>query len=872
MSKRLISVLISIFALSNFTFGIDAWIRINQLGYLPFSQKKAVFISESVQSITQFSIHDALTNEKLIDLQTLKSFGDFQTFKSSYILDFSSFKSQGAFYIKAGLVYSPTIYINKNIYLGTADFVLNFLRGSRCDTNFILNDNCQNGYDIEAQEDIVKEEPAKTNKQALNKPTLKKTKRQYVNKLDVVGGWHNAGSFSQSGAIAANTVFQMLFAYQLYPKAFSDIYDAGGNANSNGIPDVLDEAKWGLDWLLKMYPSKDKLYHQVVNDNNKSEESSVSSINENRNEFGFQKSESTVYLATGKPQGSKNEKNKSNGIASIAGKYASAFALGANLYSTYLPTYADRLSAKALDAYELGKNNPGVCQSLRLKPPYNFEESNWTDDMELAASQIYLLTYHGGYMHDAAKYGRMEPITPWMFSDTTNHYQWFPFLNLGHYMLANVENPRFQKEFLLNILNGIQRVKVQAVQNPFNIGVPMILGSNNLVTAMATQCSLYRNLTKDSTYIDMETALIDWMMGCNPWGTSMVVGMPKNGISPLNPHVELIKNPKLQNNGGLVNGPVAEKVFQQLISNEMASNDRYIRFQTPFAVYHDNKNDFATNEPSLDGTAALAYLLANKQLEGVPNKTADKNDFTKGTITRTDSSKKHISIVFSGQEYDDGAITIQKVLKKTNVKASFFFSSSFYRNNKFKKVIKKLQEEKHYLGAGSDKNLFLCSLLNSDSLLVNKTTFLNDIKANYAAMEEVGVKKNQAPFFMPAYACNNDSISLWCNELGLVAINGTSDALSNTDASIPEMREKYFSSLEIFNRIIQIDKSHGLNGYILHFNIGTDKRRQDKFYNKLLYLIIELKGSGYEFVDLYNATDMVDRELEVPITKKGRTN
>src|SRR5665647_3020629 len=118
MTKRIALTLLSTFCISILSYGIDAWIRINQLGYLPDAHKKAVFISETAQTISRFTIHDALTNEKLAELKTVKSHGEFQSFKSTYILDFSSFKFEGAFYIKAGLVYSPTIYINKNIYLG----------------------------------------------------------------------------------------------------------------------------------------------------------------------------------------------------------------------------------------------------------------------------------------------------------------------------------------------------------------------------------------------------------------------------------------------------------------------------------------------------------------------------------------------------------------------------------------------------------------------------------------------------------------------------------------------------------------------------------------------------------------------------------
>ncbi|HEY5507293.1 MAG TPA: cellulase, partial [Paludibacter sp.] len=133
---------------------------------------------------------------------------------------------------------------------------------------------------------------------------------------------------------------------------------------------------------------------------------------------------------------------------------------------------------------------------------------------------------------------------------------------------------------------------------------------------------------------------------------------------------------------------------------------------------------------------------------------------------------------------------------------------------------------------------------------------------NYLAMEKFGIYKKQAPFFLPANECYNDSISQWSKEIGITLINSTSGMLCNSDASIPEMREKYFSTIEIFNQIMDVEKNHGLNGYILHFNIGTDGRRQDKFYGRLQSLLSELMRLGYKFVDLYKATDIIDNEHE----------
>lgn len=870
MIKRIVSVFLFVFCLVFNCFGIDAWIRINQVGYLPNATKRVVLVSESPLSINQFTIHDALTNKEIAKYTSVNRWGRFLSYKSTYILDFSPFKLQGAFYIKAGLVYSPTIFIDNNIYLGGADFLLNYIRQQRCGYNSVLKINCHQKDSYEVIDDF--KPPIATSAVSI-KPKSNKKSNVLVEPaaspimVDVRGGWHNASDYLKYGSTSATSIYQLLFAYQLNPNAFADKFNADGDAVKNNVPDVLDEAKWGLEWLLKMFPKKDLLYHQVSDDRDRlSFQLSVKDLAKNENSG----TERPVFKATGKPQGLFNIKNRSTGIASIAGKYSAAFGLGAEMLKKLYPAFADSLNAKAVEAYQLGRKYPGVCQSVPGVMTNFIEEDNWADDMELAASQLYRLTYEGEYLKQAAEYARMEPVTPWMCSDTARNFQWYPFVNLGHYMLANVENPRYQLEYIQNMRNGIQRVRIRANENPFNMGVPMIWCSNNMVAALATQCKIYRNMTADTSFVDMETSLVDWLFGCNPWGTSMVVGFPGIGDTPSNPYAYTWRNNFKALSGGLVGGSVSKEVYAHLPGMNLSKNDEYARFNSEWAVYHDDIADYSTNEPTLDGTSALTFLMAAKQLEGTPNKTIDKNEYTYGGITRTDASKKQISLVFAGNEYADGYKTIRTVLNKLNIKASFFFTGDFYREKKFAKVIKGLQEDNHYLGPHSDKNLLYSSFKNRDSMMVDKVDFLSDLRANYAEMEKIGIDKNQTPFFLPPFEWYNDSISKWSKEVGVKLINGTAGTYSTADYTTPDMRDKYFSTTEIYKRILKVENNQGLNGYILQFNIGTDKRRTDKFYKQLYSLLVDLTRLGYDFVDLFKATDTIVRNEVAIVDKKTK--
>lgn len=219
-----------------------------------------------------------------------------------------------------------------------------------------------------------------------------------------------------------------------------------------------------------------------------------------------------------------------------------------------------------------------------------------------------------------------------------------------------------------------------------------------------------------------------------------------------------------------------------------------------------------------------------------------------GGIIRMDTSQKVLYLVFTGHEFADGADTIRSVLKRHNVKGSFFFTGDFYRNQRFTAIINRLHNEGHYLGAHSDKHLLYCSWEQRDSLLVTRDSFIVDLKNNYAEMAKFGILAADAPYFLPPYEWYNQQISDWAREWGLQLVNFTPGTSSNGDYTTPDMLN-YIPSDTIVSRILTYETTqrHGLNGFLLLSHIGTDGKRRDKFYHKLDGLITELKRRGYSF-------------------------
>jgi endoglucanase len=364
---------------------------------------------------------------------------------------------------------------------------------------------------------------------------------------------------------------------------------------------------------------------------------------------------------------------------------------------------------------------------------------------------------------------------------------------------------------------------------------------------------LYFELTGKTEYQETEAALRDWLFGCNPWGISMITGFPEDGNYVKNPFsaIQLITKKRVE--GGLVSGPVYSSIFTNQKNLKLLTKDKFADFQPSGIVYHDDYDDFLTNEPTLDGTASLIYYLASMQMEGSKYYTPKNYQYTDGAITRTDRTKKKIHLVFVGTEYANGGDYIRKVLKNQKIKAHFFFTGDFYRNAEFAPVVYNLKNDGQYLGALSDKNIHYTYIYNKDSVQIAKSEFKNDLQANYIEMGKFKIKKSDALLFMPPYQIHNKTLSNWTKELGLQMINFTTGIISLADTTLPDL-PGYKSSDEIYKQILDYEKNNidGLNGVILTFHIGYSHERTDKFFLKLDRLITELKKRGYSFTLIDN--------------------
>jgi peptidoglycan/xylan/chitin deacetylase (PgdA/CDA1 family) len=825
----------------------NAWIRVNLLGYKPAGVKVAVWCCKEKAVVTNFQLMDIITGQVAYEGMAGEPFGAYGPFAQTCRLDFSAFNREGRFVLHAGGVSSPEFTIAANVYDGAADFCLRYMRQQRSGFNPFLKDSChtRDGYVLYGEKAGIRDSTH----------------------IDVVGGWHDASDYLQYAATSANATYHLLMAYRDFPGVFGDTKAANGLDGKNGIADVLDEARWGIDWLLKMHPKDDWMFNQVGDDRDH-QGMRLPGLDS----FYGKGFERPVYFCNGEPQVRGKFKNNTTGVASTAGKFSSAFSLGAVLLKQD-KKFADILEKKAKSAYRFGLKKPGVCQTASVLSPYIYAEDNWTDDMELAAvslSNLAASEKKTGKGKDSRQLAdndlayaflmaAKEKVTPWLGADSARHYEWYPFINIGHYELAKRLKGKQRATVVDYYRQGIERVWEKARQNAFYRGVPFIWCSNNLTVAFATQCYWYRVLNGDPSFAALEQANFDWLFGCNPWGTSFVYGLPANGDTPSDPHSAFTHLKHYPIDGGLVDGPVYGSIFSNLIGIKLYAPDEYAQFQSSLVVYHDDYGDYSTNEPTMDGTASLLYLLAAKQVDnGAIQPKPEKGKVTRvkkaltvshGAVIRGDSTEKKIALVFTGDEFAEGGRYIAKALRNLRVKASFFFTGRFYRKRSFQPLIQTLIKEGHYLGPHSGNHVLYCDWIKRDSLLLTKEQFREDLERNYAEMEKAGITKSRARFFLPPYEWYNDSIAAWTKQLGLQLINFTPGTKTNADYTTTDMKN-YRGSEEIYQSVLQYEKDHpaGLNGFILLLHIGAGPARTDKFYNRLPQMLQYLQSRGYHLV------------------------
>jgi len=240
------SVIVSLLVLcSSIQLMADSWIRVNQAGYLPADIKVAVFISLEESTSPLFEVRDAVSDKVIFQGVGKKSDAISWGMKNAYRFDFSKIVNEGGYYIVSNGAKSPNFKIAADSYDGLSDFLLEYMRQQRCGDNPYTGELCHQ------HDGFIVGHPTRDGE-----------------RVDVRGGWHDATDYLQYTTTSATTLYHLMFSWeqQKDKSVFKDYYDARGRKGSNGVPDILDEIRWGLDWLDRMNPEDKVMFNQIADD------------------------------------------------------------------------------------------------------------------------------------------------------------------------------------------------------------------------------------------------------------------------------------------------------------------------------------------------------------------------------------------------------------------------------------------------------------------------------------------------------------------------------------------------------------------------------------------------------------------------------
>ena len=216
-------------------------IAVNQIGYLPGAYKSATLRKSALKQTAKL-INEA-TGEAVLEAEIGSGIKDPDTGEKEEAFDFTEVNDEGTYHVESGEAVSPSFKIGKDVYEDAFKASIKMLYYQRCGTELTAKYAGDFAHPVCHNEEAVLYED--------------RTK-----KLDVSGGWHDAGDYGRYSVAGAKAAADLLIAYEIYPDVFGDDLDIP--ESGNGIPDVLDEAKYELDWLLKMQADNGGVYHKVT--------------------------------------------------------------------------------------------------------------------------------------------------------------------------------------------------------------------------------------------------------------------------------------------------------------------------------------------------------------------------------------------------------------------------------------------------------------------------------------------------------------------------------------------------------------------------------------------------------------------------------
>jgi endoglucanase len=594
-------------------------VRVNQVGYTPSSAKVAFAMVRTAEPSIRFEVRSASGHVVLRGTST-RDLGAWNTnYGAVYQLSFSAVHKAGTYrlvVLTPGEAISPRFRIETSaaLYTRLVDNGIRYFTSER------------DGSDVERS--VLDRKPANlTDRKAIvyadprydsNDNLLNKKFVRIGGPVNVLGGWFDAGGGYEKFAYTASyTDALMLMATR----------DSGGR-----YPTLAPEAQFGLRWLERLYnPTKNVLYVQVGIGNGNASNTIAGDYNywflpQREDRMGAKKGDNDYYVEYRPVFEAARPGHKIS--PDLAGRFAAAFALGAQVDAKTHPAEARHLLGLARSVYALAQTHH-VTSILTTFPHDYYPGSEWKSDMLWGAAEITLADKALGVSTGAdlkrAGYWAKEYIAQGhpAGGDTFNLYDngamaEGDLLRAQHELGAHsgVAN----RALLADLAAQLRLGEANAKGDPFELGTA--IGPTDATPhafGLYTTNAIYEEYGGSSKYAAFAQQQMNFALGANPWGSSFVVG---DGTTY--PHCMQSEIGNLAGSlngrgdiqlGAVGDGPSSPANFVGLgtvTGMKACSAGNYKPFDNSQAAYEDNVLSWPSVEPADDYTmgSVMAFSLA----------------------------------------------------------------------------------------------------------------------------------------------------------------------------------------------------------------------------------------------------------------------
>jgi len=541
-------------------------IKVDQVGYLPTAEKIAL-VTVSAQS---FEIKRADDNVPVLRGALSPAVLDPDSGDQVQIADFSSLRDSGTYYLDVpGVGRSWTFSIRHDVYSRAYYLAMRAFYGQRCG----------------AAVDLGKEFPGYSHPACHLKGEFHPSSGK-SGPRDNVGGWHDAGDYGRYVVNSGITTGTLLWTWEMYgPRIKSiqlNIPDSG-----NGTPDILSEARWNLEWMLKMQDDDGGVWPKQTSDHFP----------------GFVMPE--------------NDQLPSEVIGTGAGPYkstcatadlAAVAAIAARVYKPYDRKFAERNLKAARKAWLWTEKYPNV--TFRNPPGIatgEYGDRNCKDERLWAAAELWRTTGIAAYNHFfLANYTDLRPDL-----DAPGTQGWGEVAPLGLWSYALTNRKGTNAAAVADIRKSSAAVAQVIVQrtrrNPYRVSLTpkeYVWGSNGEVANYGMQLLVANMLSPNPVFVEAARDNLHYLLGRNTFSLSWVTQVGENPYR--HPHHRPSGADKNAEPwpGMLSGGPNANR--QDPVLKAIPAG------VPPAKVYADDQGSYGSNEIAINWQAALVFLLAGQ--------------------------------------------------------------------------------------------------------------------------------------------------------------------------------------------------------------------------------------------------------------------